>query len=370
MKILLLGEYSSVHWTLAEGLRCLGHKVTVLSNGDFWKNYPRDISLLRQNRPFDGVCYYLKLLSLLPRLRGYDVVQIINPMFLELKAERMFAIYRYLRKHNKCMVLGAFGMDYYWVKTCDSIHSPFKYSDFNLGHQLRHNADAEKERKDWLGTPKEQLNKMIATDCDAIVAGLYEYWRCYKPIYTNKTTFIAYPIQMDLFPPRKQFYEVEKPLKLFIGLSRERSEYKGTNIMLKAAKDLQKRFPERLELIVAEGLPYAEYCKLREGADAIADQLYSYTPAMNALQAMSRGIICIGGGEEENYQILGETELRPIINVEPTYESVFNEIKKLVCNPHRIAPLQHQSIEYILKHHEYVSVAKQYESLYKGLLKQ
>lgn len=36
-KILLLGEYSNVHATLADGLRKLGHQVTVLSNGDFWK---------------------------------------------------------------------------------------------------------------------------------------------------------------------------------------------------------------------------------------------------------------------------------------------------------------------------------------------
>ena len=39
MKILLLGEYSNVHWTLAEGLRSLGHEVCVVSNGDYWKNY-------------------------------------------------------------------------------------------------------------------------------------------------------------------------------------------------------------------------------------------------------------------------------------------------------------------------------------------
>ena len=41
MKILLMGEYSNVHATLADGLRKLGHQVTVVSNGDFWKNYPQ-----------------------------------------------------------------------------------------------------------------------------------------------------------------------------------------------------------------------------------------------------------------------------------------------------------------------------------------
>lgn len=45
MKILLIGEYSNVHNTLAKGLRELGHEVCVISNGDFWKNYPRDIGV-------------------------------------------------------------------------------------------------------------------------------------------------------------------------------------------------------------------------------------------------------------------------------------------------------------------------------------
>jgi hypothetical protein len=31
--------------TLAEGLRCLGHEVTEVSNVDFWKNNPREIDL-------------------------------------------------------------------------------------------------------------------------------------------------------------------------------------------------------------------------------------------------------------------------------------------------------------------------------------
>jgi CO dehydrogenase/acetyl-CoA synthase alpha subunit len=37
MKILLLGEYSNLHVALAEGLRQLGHPVTVISNGKKWR---------------------------------------------------------------------------------------------------------------------------------------------------------------------------------------------------------------------------------------------------------------------------------------------------------------------------------------------
>lgn len=368
MKILLIGEYSNVHWTLALGLRKLGHSVTVVSNGDFWKNYPRDISLLRHNWPMDGALYYLKLLSILPRMRGYDIVQLINPMFLELKAERIFYFFNYLKRHNKRVVMGAFGMDYYWVSTCDSEESPFRYSDFNIGKQLRYNDDANKERHDWLGTAKEHLNKEIAQTCDAIVAGLYEYWKCYEPFYPDKTTFIPYPIQMDKFPPRKTFYKQGNPIKLFIGISKKRSVYKGTDIMLQAAKDVQAKYPNHLSLLVANGVPFEEYCQMMEGADMIADQLYSYTPAMNALQAMSRGIVCIGGGEPENYQIIHEDLLRPIVNVQPNYNSVFQKLEQLVLHPQNIALLQQQSIEYITKHHDYIRVAKTYERLYKSLL--
>ena len=105
MRILLLGEYSNVHATLAEGLRALGHQVTVASNGDFWKNYPRDIDLSRKEGKLGGLKLLTKVYAQLPRWRGYDVVQLINPMFLELKAERILPIYKYLRKHNKMMVL-------------------------------------------------------------------------------------------------------------------------------------------------------------------------------------------------------------------------------------------------------------------------
>ena len=111
MKILLLGEYSNVHNTLARGLRELGHSVTVVSNGDFWKNYPRDIDVSRRPGKLGGVLLMAKIYALLPRLRGYDIVQFINPMFFELKAERLFSLFHYIKKHNKKLVLCGFGMD-------------------------------------------------------------------------------------------------------------------------------------------------------------------------------------------------------------------------------------------------------------------
>lgn len=361
MKVLLVGEYSNVHWTLAKGLRALGHEVTVASNGDFWKNYPRDIDLARHEGPLGGVRLMCKIVANLPRMRGYDVVQLINPMFMELKAERLFPIYNYLRRHNGKVVLGAFGMDYYWVNE-NITRKPFRYGDFNIGETLRDTDDTRKEKADWLGTEKQRLNELIAHDCDSIVAGLYEYYECYHPLFPDKTVFIPFPIVSKdaTISPR----ESHQPLKLFIGVNKTRSAYKGTDIMLRAARDAARDYPERINLEVAENIPFAEYTKLMEGSDAILDQLYSYTPSMNPLEAMSRGIICIGGGEPENYAILHEDNLRPIINVLPTYESVYNAIVDLAGKQTDIANLQRQSVEYIRKHHDYIKVAREYERLY------
>lgn len=357
MKILLIGEYSNVHATLAEGLRELGHEVTVVSDGDSFKNYPRDIDVSRRPGKIGGLQLMARLYALLPQLRGYDVVQLINPMFFELKAERLFWFYRYLRKHNKRVFLGAFGMDWYWVHTC-TYNKPLRYSDFNIGNEVRTDAEAVKYQRDWLGTAKERLNKMIADDCDGIIAGLYENWACYHPVFADKTTFIPYPIKMP------ESYHTERAndtaVVIFIGINRERSAYKGTDIMLQAAKDVLKKYPQRMQLNIAESVPFAEYSRMMEGSDAILDQLYAYTPSMNPLLAMSKGIICIGGGEPENYEIINETELRPIINVEPTYESVYQELESLVNNPERIPELKRQSVAYIRKHHDYIKVAQRY----------
>ena len=76
----------------------------------------------------------------------------------------------------------------------------------------------------------------------------------------------------------------------------------------------------------------------------------------------------VGGGEEENYEILHEDELRPIINVEPNYESVFQALEELVLHPEKMLQLKRQSVEYVAKHHDYVKVAKRYETLYQQLL--
>lgn len=366
MRILLVGEYSNVHWTLAQGLRQLGHEVTVISDGDGWKNYHRDIDLKRKStKLWDSINYYIKAWNIISKQRNYDVVQLINPLFIDLRASKIIPFYKKLRKNNKSMFLMAAGMDHYWVKTCLDCKT-FRYSDFNIGTTQRTEESFNQAFiKDWLNGEKAQPNVEIAKDCDGIVSGLYEYDCCYRPYFPNKTTFIPFPINCESVKPVR-FHKIGEPIRFFIGIQKARSEYKGTHIMLKALEQLKQKYPSKCEIVKVESVPYEEYIKLMDSCHVILDQLYSYTPAMNALIAMAKGLIVVGGGEQENYDILNENELRPIINVQPNEEDVFNQLEQLINNPSNVSVLQQDSIKYIQKHHDYTKIAQKYIDTWKS----
>lgn len=373
MRVLLLGDYSNVHATLAKGLREEGVDVILASDGDGWKNYPRDIDI--QRKSLTGMYSIKWLLDTVWKFRlfkGYDVVQIINPLFLQLSGKRMWPFYRFLRKHNRSVFLGAFGMDHYWVKAgLDG--KTFRYSDFNFGSLQRRGGANEHFITDWLEGEKGRLNRYIAADCDGIIAGLYEYWESYRkycPEAQRKLTYIPFPIEV---PEGNVTPHSADRLRCFIGIQRERSEYKGTDIMMRALERLEKAYPQEVETIKVESVPYAKYVRMLKDSDIILDQLYSYTPAMNALQAMAEGLIVVGGAEPEYYtlteqQDLNTTHLRPIINVLPQEDSVYKELEKLVLKRQTINILRSQSREFVRKHHDYRKVARQYIDFWQSMI--
>jgi len=385
MRILLLGEYSNLHYTLACALRDMGHEVRLVSDGDEWKRYPTDVRLSRRsNRPFDTLIYLLRLAREVRHWKGYDAVQLINPVhFVQLKAERGIRLYDWIRRHNKRVFLGAFGDDYYFIHN-SYVRRPLRYSDFYTpSHEVDH-AWNRQNREGWLEN-EGMVNscKHIAQTCDGIIAALYEYYVTYKavPDLASKTTFIPLPIDyhhpdhfkgnhalqptyfsassQEEHAPASQGDEKHK-IRLFIGIQRQRSALKGTDILMKVAQELQKKDPDRVELVTAENLPYAEYVRQLEGCDILLDQIYSYTPAMNALQAMSRGIVVLSGGEEEQYELLGEQELRPIINTLPEEDDIHAKLEEIIHHPERLHELRRQGFLYIERHHDSRKIAAQY----------
>ena len=75
---------------------------------------------------------------------------------------------------------------------------------------------------------------------------------------------------------------------------------------------------------------------------------------------MSQGIVCVGGGESDFYRFIGEKQLRPIINVKPSYNDVYAQLEYIILHPKQLPLLSAQSKAFVNKYHNHINVAKQY----------
>lgn len=359
MKILLLGEYSNLHWTLAQGLRHLGCDVTVASSGDSFKGYYRDVNLTRKsyNLP-DTLKYVYQVAKNFYRFKGFDVVQVVNPVFLDLKVDRNLEAFNYLKKHNGKVFLGAFGDDAYLLKACLS-KNVFRYSEFQIPGRVEYLPSAQKLIDVWSNPDKVKLNKEIAERSDGIIACLYEYYVSYQSEFDEKLTYIPEPINTSELSFKQRGVNEEK-LKFFIGIQMLRTEIKGTDVMFRVLERIKQKYSNECDVLKAESVPYREYVKMMENSDVLLDQLYSYSTGMNGLSAMAQGLVVVGGGEPEVYDLQGEVQNKPIVNVVPTEDDLYNKLQSLILNKQAIANLSLSSRAFIEKHHDYIKVARRY----------
>ena len=160
-------------------------------------------------------------------------------------------------------------------------------------------------------------------------------------------------------------------MKFFIGIQRDRNILKGTDLLLKVAQRTVDRYPTLCELKVVENVPYEEYVQLLNQSHVILDQLYSYTPATNALLAMARGLVAVSGAEPEYYDLIGEHDNQPIINVNPLVDGDIDaKLEWIVRNKQLLPDLSRRSREFVEKHNEAHVVAQRHIEFYEKLLRE
>ncbi|MCM1517296.1 MAG: hypothetical protein NC117_01465 [Pseudoflavonifractor sp.] len=367
MRILLLGDASNYHNALSVGLRQLGHEVTVASAGSRWMMTGRDIDL---SRPLagkvGGALLWLKIQSMMSRLSGYDVVQLVNPIFVELRPHRVKALFDQLRRRNGSVFLTALGNDTRYVRMAND-PSALRYSEWQVaGRPTPYALSAQDVKEAWLGNLLGNHCDYIYSHVDGIATALYEYHlACKECAGTARVSYCGIPVDTAAVE-RKCCQTVPDKVRLFIGLQRGRMLEKGTDRLLAAAKDVVARYPDRAELVTVENRPYDEYISLMNSCHVMLDQLYSYTPATNALLAMSRGMTVISGGEPEYYDFIGETENRPIINAIPDDTVLRSLIEDVVLHPERLPMAGHLGREFVMKHNDTRVVAERFVRLWEG----
>ena len=363
MKFLFVGDASNMHNCLAQALRDLGHTAVVASNGSHWMNTRRDIDLKRGPGKIGAVKYGFKVLSSLPQMRGYDVVETCGQVFFDLKPPKVRRLFDWLKRHNRCILLGAIGTDYTYFTTCHD-GKTYRYSDYMVGDKpspfVLSDEYIEKREAMWGAPFMKEHNDYLLKNYDGAISCLWEYQACYEPIFGNRLAYGGIPIDLSGIEPIALDREPEK-VKFFIGIQRDRNVLKGTDLLLEAARRIVDRFPNQCELTVVESVPYNEYVDMCRQSHVILDQLYSYTPATNALLAMARGLVAVSGAEPEYYDLIDEHDNQPIINVSPLIEGDIDaKLEWIVKNKNLLPDLSRRSREFVEKHNEAHVVARRH----------
>lgn len=330
MKILFVGDYSGFHATLASELRRRGHSCTVVSNGSTYMNTERDISLCRAPGFIGSVKYLFDVFRVMDKLRGYDVVQLINAHFLNLKPGKLSYFLRALKRDNDLICLSHCSTDHYYAKAMLK-GELLQYSEYGFnGKHTEFSLNCSDTIDGWLLPVCKAWADQVYDDVDCAVSALYEYHKVWEPIFGDRLSYIG--IGVDTQRLAYQPIPDDGPLRVLVAIKPDTAPNKGIRLLHNQLQILQQRHPNKIELLVAEKLPLTDYLRLAESCHVVADQIYSYTPATNALQSMALGKVVISGGEEDYYRFIGEDNLRPIINIDPRNDNFADFLEPILLD--------------------------------------
>ncbi len=354
MRILLVGEYSGVHETLAKGLRTFGHDVTVASGGDGWKGFVSDFSL---NSRLPGLLGKIDRNLARPAVvmgrafvAPYDVVQFMAPIALHpgrgiLPLNRAF--YLSLIRASKRSFLLAAGDD---GLTCRIGPQRMRYSPWADYVSI----DLGGVPPIWAEPELERWNRDLAQRVSGVIPVMYDYAVGYEGFATRRPTI---PLPIDVGSVAFKPNVVDDKLVVYHGISR--AGFKGSRHVVEAFERLARKYPSDIEPIVGDKMPIHEYLKVLERTNVVVDQVSSYSYGMNALYAMALGKVVLSGCEPECTQELGFSDC-PVVNVTPDPDDVVRKIERLLEQRGEVERLGQESREFVEGHHRHDKIAQRY----------
>ena len=373
MKILLVGEFSRLHNSLKEGLLTLNQEASIIGTGDDFKEFAVDFSirpkiilssslLIFINKVFfklfksdlqlleKGIRFYF----LLPKLKDYDIVQVINSDAIETYPFASRYLLNKLFNQNKKISLLICGEDtpiieYLLKKEMNySILSPL-FEDEKLkksyNYSLKYIQPNYRKTFDFI---KSKSSSIITSDLDYKIPMEkmgYDSQFIPNPINTNKIAF----------EPLK----ITDKIVIFLGINESSSVKKGTDYFEKALDIIKQKYPDQVEIIVTRSIPYQQYVEAYNKAHILLDQIYGYDQGYNALEAMAKGKVVFTGAENEFYSHYNLTE-KVAINALPDVDYLVHELSFLIDNPNEIIGIGKRARTFVEKEHHYTNVSKKY----------
>jgi glycosyltransferase involved in cell wall biosynthesis len=371
MKILLIGEYSNLHNSLKKGLVDLGHEVTLVSFGDGFKDFSSDIRLSRKKfsnslsflkfvfnfifkYPYSFYVKSVKFQRVIDKLKGYDIVQLINEHAIGgLPTIEKFQIKR-LKKTNGALFLLSSGDDFTSISyymTSDKM----KYSIMTpLLKDNKLNSKYSFSLK-YLSKPFQKLSQRINNISNGIIASDFDY---HLPLKNNPKYLgmIPNPVVLDKRIAKKKS---NSNLRILLGINSTTYIKKGIRYFEDALSQIEEKYPE-VDIQITRDLPFQKYLDQLNQCDILLDQVYAYDQGYNALEAMALGKVVFSGAEDEFLSHYNLEEDEVVINALPNVNYLVEKLSQLLGNPKKIIDIGKNAKAFIEKHHEATAIAKKY----------
>lgn len=372
MRILLVGEYSRLHNSLKEGLIALGHDVLLIGNGDGFKKYPVDISLdhsfhhsfLKKFKiAFHKMTainlghyeIYLKTLFHSKKLRGFDVVQLINETSIKSSPKLEIRFLKRILRDNKSLYYLSCGIDYQCMTYM--MEGKFKYSIMSPYLADKTLYETYKFQLQYLNKEHKKLHDFIYERSNGVIASDMDY---HIPLLGHQAYLGMIPNAINVDKIAYIPYQIEGKIKIFHGVNSKVMAKKGNAYFAEALQLIESRYGDKVEVITTYSIPYAQYIKLYDDCHILLDQVYGYDQGYNALEAMAKGKVVFTGAEDEwldYYQLEPDTVA---INALPDVDYLVEKLSWLIENPDKIVEISKNARAFIEREHHYLKIAQTY----------
>jgi hypothetical protein len=317
----MLGDFSSVYKNLQIGLKNNGYHSILISDGDGWKKISSDISftykfnsrnliskVLRQFEKYFLIFNILKKINITPN----DVILIANPIFIPLIGHKK--LLKFITARTENIFLSAMGDDWHYLKN----NGRLKYWPYmnQISIYLRRTIYKIRDLRVL------QVVKKIIPNC-------YDYRFSYLTgKFENKLSeTIPFPLHITESGDKK-FIKRDK-LYIFHPLNRE--IFKGSKLIIKALKILEKKYPSLINVTIKGKVSFNDFMELIKNSDIVVDQCKSYSYGMSALIALEKGKIVLSGVENEAINDLRIPIKTPfLINITPDLRIILSTLEEVI----------------------------------------
>lgn len=296
------------------------------------------------------------------KLKGFDVVQLINESPLGIMPRHELRLINWLKNNNDKLIVLACGTDYISVKF--AMDQNFRYSI------LEPLFKGKVSRKDYapilkyLSKKHQALHNSVHELADGYISTDLDYHLPYSGL-KKYLGLIPNPINVEdiKYTPQN---EAKKPV-IFHGVNTKNFYKKGSDYFDQALEIIKQERPGLCEIVRTEDLPYVTYMAQLAKSDIVLDQVLGYDQGYNALEAMAQGKVLLTCAEKEWRQHYNIPEHCVALNALPDAQKIASLLIELIDHPSQRVILGEQARNFIEKEHHYKKVAQKYLDVWSSV---